>query len=557
MSIDAPTFNLVNEPWIVVVDEKGREELRSLSNLSSDLHRFSRFGGEIALQSFAILRLYLAILHRSLADSTTGLPGPADLSEWEHCVEDWDSVSFAIDKYLDRWRHRFDLLHPTEPFYQVADLNTAKGAVGSLEAIIADVPTGHKYMTNRLGASLEKISRAEAARWLVTVHAFDVSGIHSGALGDPRVKAGKGYGIGTGWCGKLGGLHLNGRNLRETVLLNAVAFSEVDIEPRLDDLPTWERPPLDAAVEAEDRQPRGPIELYTWQSRRVRLVDDGRAIVGSLVCQGDPVDEANRMKIEPMTAWYYSKPQSDKRKMDIYRPKSHDPERAIWRGIEALLPAAKVARGGADVPRYLAPAVLEWAAYVARYGTDIVYDATCMLRAVGVQYGSQQAVMDEMFDDEVVLPWKLLAEDSTPTLTSLVLAAVDATDSAVGSLGGLAVNLAEAGGLDPEMSAPLRDRTTAQAYGLLDIAFRSWLSGLTSDGEVATSRAAWRDTARTILMQAADAQIRQCAPACWVGRNVRGSWLDAATAERWFRTAINKALPMDGVMEKGTEDGES
>ena len=95
MSIDAPKFNLVNEPWIVVVDEKGREELRSLSNLSSDLHRFSRFGGEIALQSFAILRLYLAILHRSLADSTTGLPGPADLSEWEHCVEDWDSVSLT------------------------------------------------------------------------------------------------------------------------------------------------------------------------------------------------------------------------------------------------------------------------------------------------------------------------------------------------------------------------------------------------------------------------------------------------------------------------------
>src|SRR5699024_2697574 len=66
------------------------------------------------------------------------------------------------------------------------------------------------------------IPPGEAARWLVHCMAFDISGIKSGAVGDPRVKGGKGYPIGIGWSGWLGGLYFEGDTLFQTLMLNTV-----------------------------------------------------------------------------------------------------------------------------------------------------------------------------------------------------------------------------------------------------------------------------------------------------------------------------------------------
>ncbi|NYN06610.1 type I-E CRISPR-associated protein Cse1/CasA, partial [Salmonella enterica subsp. enterica serovar Typhimurium] len=66
-----------------------------------------------------------------------------------------------------------------------------------------------------------KLSFAEAARWLVHTQAYDYSGIKPGVEGDPRVKGGKGYPIGTGWSGMTGGTVIRGTTLLETLLLNS------------------------------------------------------------------------------------------------------------------------------------------------------------------------------------------------------------------------------------------------------------------------------------------------------------------------------------------------
>ncbi|MGV7400563.1 type I-E CRISPR-associated protein Cse1/CasA, partial [Mycobacterium kansasii] len=86
-----------------------------------------------------------------------------------------------------------DLFDPVAPFFQVAGLRTAKDDVFSLDRIVADVPNGEPLFTTRSGADLARMAPAEAARWLVHAHAFDPSGIKSGALGDDTVKGGKGY----------------------------------------------------------------------------------------------------------------------------------------------------------------------------------------------------------------------------------------------------------------------------------------------------------------------------------------------------------------------------
>ena len=75
-------------------------------------------------------------------------------------------------------------------------------------------------------AGISSISVAEAAQMVVHVMAYDYSGIKSGAVGDPRVKGGKGYPTGIGWAGWLGGTLLKGANLKETLLLNYVPQRE-------------------------------------------------------------------------------------------------------------------------------------------------------------------------------------------------------------------------------------------------------------------------------------------------------------------------------------------
>ena len=90
----------------------------------------------------------------------------------------------------------------------------------------------------------ERLSFAEAARWVVHAHAYDTSGIKTGAVGDPRVKGGKVYPLGVAWAGTLGGVFVEGENLRETLLLNLVAFDtdNLRIDPD-EDRPAWRRPP--------------------------------------------------------------------------------------------------------------------------------------------------------------------------------------------------------------------------------------------------------------------------------------------------------------------------
>lgn len=208
-----------------------------------------------------------------------------------------------INSYLDAWHDRFNLFDDRAPFMQVADLRTAKGKYSGLVKIISEVSPNDKFFTTRDGRGIASLSYAEAARWLVHTHAFDVSGIKSGAVGDPRVKGGRGYPIGTGISGPMGIVIVEGKSLAETILLNL--FLQDDPQQ---DVPVWERPPQTAAPDREHPVPTGCADLFTWQSRRVRLIADGGRVVDVLLCNGDKVEWKYLLHNDSTTAWRYSAP---------------------------------------------------------------------------------------------------------------------------------------------------------------------------------------------------------------------------------------------------------
>ncbi|MET7456276.1 type I-E CRISPR-associated protein Cse1/CasA [Streptomyces sp. NPDC005574] len=527
-----PLFDLTARPWIGVLHSDGTQEELSLRQVFTQAAKVRRLAGEVATQEFALLRLLLAVAHDAL-------DGPSDIETWG---ELWaDPECFApVGTYLDRHRERFDLLNPSAPFFQTAGLRTAKDEVFSLNRIVADVPNGEPFFTARM-PPVEKLTFAEAARWVVHTHAYDTSGIKSGMVGDDRVKGGKVYPLGTGWAGGLGGVFAEGNTLRETLLLNLVAADTDALEFTAHDHPAWRREPC--LPGGSERMPTGLRDLYTWQSRRLRLHHDAEGVTGVVLGYGDPLTARNMHRREPMTAWRRSTFQEKKlRQPLIYLPRDHDPARAAWRGVAALVADRSEAAQGAEAAPYLRPGILEWMARLVTEG-ELPRNFLVRARVVGAKYGTQQSVIDEVIDDRLIMPLVLLHRQDRTCAQQAIGAAEDA-DQAVWALGDLATDLARAAGSEGQQR---RSAARDLGFAALEDPYRAWLATLTDAGEAFERRRLWQREVHGLISRLGDRLIQNAGNAAWQGRTVslaKGGtqWLNTGLADRFFRSRLAKAL---------------
>ncbi|WP_037558414.1 type I-E CRISPR-associated protein Cse1/CasA [Spirillospora albida] len=553
MPSDEAAFDLTVRPWLPVLREDGTEDELSLLEVFVEAGQVRRLLGDVPTQELALLRLLLAVLH-DVVD------GPVDLDDWQRLWEDGLPLDGpdGIAAYLDRHRQRFDLLHPETPFFQTAGLRTEKDEVASLDRLVADVPNGTRFFTMR-AHGVQRLSFAEAARWVVHAHAFDTSGIKTGAAGDTRAKGGKVYPQGVGWTGNLGGIFVDGANLRETLLLNLIAFDTPGF--RVDagaDRPAWRHPPP-GPQEMEplelSRRPGGVRDLYTWQSRRVRLACDHDGVTGVVLAYGDPLAPRNMHQREPMTAWRRSPAQEKKLgEPQVYLPREHDPAASAWRGLGALV-AGRVAGAGQrqEAAEIVRPRILDWVARLTVEG-DFPEDFLVRTRLVGAQYGTQQSVIDEVVDDAITMPVVLLHQRDS-LLGQAAIDAVDDAKQAVDVLGDLAADLARAIGADPE---PARAHATTLGFGMLDGPFREWLTALSPEDEPQSQRAQWQERARRIVGRLGDQEVRDAGEGAWEGRVVQTKsgqelWLNAPRADATFRHRLRKVLPGVGPEPAGRE----
>ncbi len=523
------TFNLVDEPWIRVRTTSGRVEDRSLRSVLDDAASIRALAGEIPTQDAAILRVLLAVLLGSVR-SDDGLSEDEALDLW---LDWWHAGRFpdAVGAYLDAVRPRFDLVDADAPFFQVAGLTTASGRASGLGKLIAEVPDGAPYFTTRTGPEVESLSLAEAARWLVHCQAFDPSGIKTGAVGDDRVRGGKGYPFGyPAWAGNLGLVIAEGASLFATLLYNLPLTRS---GPH--DLPQWERRPVGPGVDVTHPAPQGPADMFTWPSRRLRLMLSGDRVVDVQISNGDKLGPQDKHPFEPMSAWRYSKNQSSKTEQ-VLMPVMHSPSRRVWQGLGALL-----VPGATETPALKAQTV-EWLATLRRHRL-LEAGRIVDLRIVGFEYGTQNSTIDGAIDDRLAAPVAALTD------RVLAAAAVDAAERAtrgVVALANLASNLDRAAGGEGE--AP-REATFQRGYALLDAPYRRWIRSLDDPALAETKLEEWSGEASDILRRAGDALVLVAGPAAWTGREVSrlGSesptLLDAGLAGIWFHAALNKALP--------------
>lgn len=544
MSADTPSkaaFNLISEPWIPVVYRDGRQVELSLREVFDQADRVRRLVGDIPTQEFALTRLLLAILHDAL-------DGPADIDQWAELWENNDPFA-RVPGYLNDHHARFDLLHPTTPFFQTPGLHTTDHEVFSLNRLVADVPNGAPLFTMRF-PEVKRISFAEAARWLVHAHAYDISGIKTGVVGDPAVKKGKAYAQGVAWCGNLGGVLAEGRTLRETLLLNLIATDSLQ-ERSGKDQPAWRRAPSTPG-EAQDAafRPVGVRDLYTWQSRRVLLHHDADGVFGVVLTYGDRLAPHLMQRREPMSGWRRSQAQERKHSLNlVYMPREHDPSRAVWRGLAALVAPRdeKTAKRG-EPPSALRPELVQW---LARLSTERVLPRAMLLRlrTFGMVYGTQQSLVDEVVTDAVDMAVVLLDETDRRLSQTAVDAVTDA-EAAVTALEFLAADLITATGGEPRSRDAAKDAMRTRGFAALDGPYRAWLAEIHDGDDGPKLRARWQRAAREHVRRIARELLDDVGDAAWQGRLVeplgggKAVWLNDCRAEQSFYFRLDKALPL-------------
>ena len=550
-----PDYNLLDEAWIPVRLLDGSVEKMGLLDVFRNTNEITDLACELPTQKIAIQRILLAVCYRVKPshDDAEGEPLNAD-EDW---LVQW-RVGAPTDEalvYLERWRDRFFLFGGQRPFMQAPDLRTAKDAVSGLEKIIADIPNGEQFFTTRNTRAIARIPADEAALWLVHAHAYDPSGIRSGAVGDPDVKGGKGYPIGPSWCGQTGTVLLKGKNLDETLVLNLVPFDSGPLQgpdPTGDKgACTWEAEDVETAQRRDfsrdgDPDPAGISipRLFTWHSRRIRLVGDRSGVTGVVLAQGDKLAPQNMQRFEPMSLWRYSMPQSRKFREHTYMPRKHEPGRALWRNLPGILPGLGVIEGfDKGKQREFLPAQTLGFHEGIEQGPGAEYPVRVRVEAVGVTYGPQEATFEDLYHDELSFSTALLKEKGEE-LPHLIDGQVRRTEQVASRVGIFAANLARAAGQSGDGAGDgARDRAREQFFALVDDPFRRWLARLDGDSDVDAVRGEWHEELRRIVRLLVKRLVDEAPASATIGRETKGGFMSVGIAENILWAAVNKTMP--------------
>ncbi len=341
------SFDLLIHDWIPCVGMNRQDEpvFRSIRWVLEHGHEIRAIEHESPPVRIAVLRLLLALCYR--VAHANGLPLNS-FRNWRKLRDSWgEGISSEwIDRYLDacHCRDRFRLFDDAHPFFQVAELKFKGGKEPEPATRLA-----FEQFAGTPSSLWEHWSEVpsvrEAALYLVTCQAFGASASNTSDVvignveysptGRTFAPAYTGY---TVW--------LEGDNLLETLLLNLVDYDQTDA-----DLPIWEKPLTGEALRA--RQPRkakegdvdnkgrqikvgkklgnykavcptGPVQLYTWPSRAVRLTEPKNGRVETVFfTQGLALSDR---QVDPMKPYDQDG-----------RPINLDSRKAAWRDLHSLL----------------------------------------------------------------------------------------------------------------------------------------------------------------------------------------------------------------------------
>ncbi|MBQ7529831.1 type I-E CRISPR-associated protein Cse1/CasA [bacterium] len=388
-------FNLLDEPWILVIDKNGEVAELSLKEVLLKAHNYVSLAGESPAQDVAILRLLIAVVHTVFYRMDEN-GNDSELEDEEEALDRWKELwdrrksglpGSPIEEYLNEWHGRFNLFDEKYPFYQApeAEKRGTLYSVAKLNGQILQSGNKLRIFSNRTEETRNSLTFEEAARWLVYLQGFDdnactqATGIdkHPTGMDDEKVSAQ------VGWLGNLGIIYAVGDSLLETIILNLtfLRYSELYDYPS----PCWENNPESEGYHYTT--PDNIPELFTTQSRRICLIKNGdcvtnyREYVGVLLKKED-------IFTEPMTIW--KKVQKSK-----YSPQPHDPSKKLWRDFSSLV-----------VEQNRIPGVVYWLGDLKKK-CYLTSDAICFA-SVSVLYDEKRFSVKDIISDSLYFHASLL-----------------------------------------------------------------------------------------------------------------------------------------------------
>lgn len=322
------SFDLTREAWIPCVDQAGAPLRLGLRAVLARAHEIRGIVHRSPFVTFALHRLLLAILHRVF--------GPKNENEWADLARAgrWDVT--RLEAYFDQWQDRFDLFHPTRPFYQVPI--DAIDKARSVRCIIHELPQGNNtVLWDPYRDQDPVLTPVEAACYLVAAQAYADGGIKTGIEANVSRTPSRASHLSRGIA-----VLLEGDSLFRTLLLNMVCYDpaqETRFGSSQQDIPTWES---DRIIGGKPRRPNGYLDLLTWQPRRIRLLAserNGRVVVDRVILAvGEELpsgqQEIDLASIETMMPFVARSETGTG--ATSYRPQKPDPTRGVWRDSLSL-----------------------------------------------------------------------------------------------------------------------------------------------------------------------------------------------------------------------------
>lgn len=532
-------FNLVDEPWIRVLQPDGAAAEVSLRDVLLRAHTFADLGGELPTQNIAVLRLLLAVLHTVFSRmDETGAQAP--LEESDDAIERWAALwsrgalpGEPIIQYLEQWHERFWLFHPTRPFGQ--SRTAQQGTQYSAAKLIGELSeSGNKLrlFPSRTGEGKIGIPYAEAARWLLYLNGFD-----DAALKPHIPKAKKEGKVALAWLGQLGLVYAKGNNLFETLLLNLVLLRP-DHTLWGENHPAWERETPRSEELRVIPLPDNQAELLTLQSRLIWLNREGETVNGYGILCGDSFDKKNAFA-EQMTAWE----KEDKKNAPVYyEPRPHETGRQMWRDFANVFVSADSNQ---------VPGVVHWVAELQ--GNQYLPKEKYIQFATVCNWyiGSPKSVVVDITGDALTLQAALLDEPSGSWQRQIAkeVAKCDAVAEEIGVFV-FRINIANGEGktsskLSKKREAQIKHYAQEKWYDRIDEPFRRWLHAIDPekdivDGERLTE---WITTARHLALQLGQEYMEHAGTNALFGRksvDKKGNkqMYAAPRAYFWFRKRV-------------------
>ena len=286
MNATAVSFDLLTEPWIPCVLRGGRTAACSLRQTLAEADGIEAVRADSPLVTLAVHRLLLAVLHRVF--------GPDDFDEWEDLWQAgrWDTA--ALDEYFNRWADRFDLFDEAHPFYQTPGLVTVEKdgrtpvPLTSLENLFPERAAGSNatlFDHTHIGFP-QPIPLAKVAAGLLVQQGLCFGGGQSKNcfINGKHIKT-----VNRGAAPFVEGIFLLavGSSLFETLCLNLNPCDSFSGKTPRAGIPIWELSSPEEVV--GNPRPSSVVDLYTWQTRRLRVQVAGREggiLVGMQATQG-------------------------------------------------------------------------------------------------------------------------------------------------------------------------------------------------------------------------------------------------------------------------------